>query len=356
MADALAPDMAERYGVSGGLIKPYPGFRAGAGYQWHNWRFSLESGYTYIKGDNPLVLDIALVPLELKAAYVFSFRKNLSIMPLLGAGLAFASVSHYETAIAMLLDDLSRSANTGFLASAALRLGWSFLPALTVYAGAGIDCVIESGGLIPLPALELGITIKPFLFRKKAEPATESRSTEPVPAEIAAPERIEPESVRPAVIEPEETGEEPAVEPFPEPEKPESLLEPEIDGPERIVRTLHFPAERAVPVRSHLVELDAAGALLQSDQELRVTLRGYTAPRGTEQGRRILSEARARYCENYLAEKWDIARERITVEWYGADRLPEADDGSDWRRRCVEIIIETQIIETQSETLEGGES
>jgi hypothetical protein len=316
MADALAPGLAERYGVPEGLIKPSPGFRAGAGYQWRHWRFSLESGYTYIRGDNPLVLDIALIPLELKAGYVFSPWKNFSIIPLLGAGFTFASVNHYETALDMLMENKTHSADRSLVAGAALRLGWSFLPALTLYAGAGVDCIIESGGLIPLPALELGITVKPFLFGKKREAAAKSRGTEPVAAVSAVAEAA---AIEAAAAE---------------------IAAAETAGPERVVLTLYFPPERAVPVRPRPAELDAAGELLRSDPELRVTLRGYSAPHGTEAGRRSLSEARARFCENYLVREWGIPQERITVERYEDGRLPEGDDGSDPRRRCTEIIIE----------------
>jgi hypothetical protein len=96
-------------------------------------------------------------------------------------------VNHYQTVIDLLLEKPSRSSSSGFLAAAGLRLGWSFAPALTLYAGAGIDCVIETGGLIPLPALELGVTLKPFLFGKKppAEPHKRPEPIKPVPAEAS---------------------------------------------------------------------------------------------------------------------------------------------------------------------------
>jgi outer membrane protein OmpA-like peptidoglycan-associated protein len=318
-ADSLAPDMAKRYGVSGGLIKPYPGFRAGAGYEWRNWRFSLESGYTYVKGDNPLVLDIHFIPLTFKAGYAFSPWKNLSIVPALGAGLTFVSVNHYETAIDMLLDNQSHSSNRGFLLNAGIRLGWSFTPALEFFAGAGLDCIVESGGLISLPAVELGITIKPFRFGKKKEAAGEEAPGKAIPAMVKTPEAVVPEAI-------EKAAEIPAL-------PPESKV--------RIVRVLYFPEESAVPAGSRLVELDAAAELLLSSPELGVTLRGYAAPYGTVTKLYALSEGRARFCADYLEKKYGIESRRITVEWHGADKEPEASDGEDWRRRCVEIIIET---------------
>jgi outer membrane protein OmpA-like peptidoglycan-associated protein len=307
--------MAERYGVSDGLIKPYPGFRTGLGYAWKKFRFSLETGYTYIAGTNPLVLDITLIPLTFKAGYVFSPWKALSITPVVGTGLAVVSVTHYETAIDMLLGRQSRSSNRSVLLNAGVRAGWSCTPALELYAGAGLDCVVETGGLIPLPAVELGVLIKPFRFGEK-------RDVKPAGTElINIPEIVVPEIAGP-VEEPE---------PVPEAETPAE--------PVRVVRVLHFPAERAVPVRSHLVELDAAAELLRASPELSVTLRGYTAPYGTPGGRRALSERRARFCADYLEREQGIERGRITVEWYGADKEPEAAAGEDRRRRCVEIIM-----------------
>jgi outer membrane protein OmpA-like peptidoglycan-associated protein len=341
LAASLDPGMAERYGVSGGLIKPYPGFRAGLGYEWNKFRFSLESGYTWIEGDNPLVLDLNLVPLAFKAGYVFSPFGRLGIVPLLGAGLVFSSVNHYETAIDMLMENPARSTAPGFLASAGLRLGWSFVPALTVYAGAGLDCVIETGGLIPLPSLELGVNIKPFLFGRK--PRTEPQKQAKTEAK-PEPVKIVPVETPPLELA-GEPAELPAEIPPPEPEAPP----PEPEVPVRIRKTVYFPADAEIPLRAHLMELDEAGELLRSSPALGVTLRGYTAPYSTPGARRRLSEVRAAFCGEYLMREYGIEAGRITIEGRGAESLPETSDGSDWMRRCVEIIIENI-------TRQGGES
>jgi outer membrane protein OmpA-like peptidoglycan-associated protein len=324
----LNPSLAARYGVSGGLVKPDPGFRGAAGYQWKGLRFSLETGYTHIKGDNPLVLDISFVPLSLKAGYVFSLW-NFSIIPLLGAGMIFSHVTHYETAINMLLEKKSRSSSTGFLANAGLRLGWSFIPALTLYAGAGIDCVVETGGFIPFPSLEFGLTVRPFMFGKKAPGRPPRRADAPRPGPEPAAARTEPAE------EPAPVPDEPAAPP--EPESGTTAEPPEPAG--RVLMVLYFPADTAVPVPSHLVELDGAAELLREYPAAGVTLRGYAAPYGTPEGQRALSEARARFCEGYLREQ-GVDGGRITTEWYGAEKLPEAWEGFEWQRRRVEIIVE----------------
>jgi hypothetical protein len=61
-----------------------------AGYEWKNFRLSVESGYIYIAGTNPLVLDIHLVPLTLKGGYAFHLGK-FGVLPSLGAGMVFVS-------------------------------------------------------------------------------------------------------------------------------------------------------------------------------------------------------------------------------------------------------------------------
>jgi outer membrane protein OmpA-like peptidoglycan-associated protein len=293
----------------------------------------MEFGRTYIEGTNPLVLDIHLVPLVFKAGYVFSPGRHFNVIPMLGAGPVFSSVKHYETAINMLLEKPSHSTSTGFFLHGGVRAGWVIVDALTLYAGGGIDCVIETGGLIPLPVLELGINVKSFLFGKKSPPRAL--------IQVRTPEAAEP----PELPAEAESAPEPETPPEPVTEVPET--EPVVEAePLRIVRVIYFPTDTAVPVQSHLVELDAAGEQLRSSPELRVSLRGYAAPYGTEAGRRRLSEERARFCAEYLRQEYGVEPERITVEWYGADRLPETSDGQEWRRRCVEIIIETDFTDT----------
>jgi outer membrane protein OmpA-like peptidoglycan-associated protein len=249
------------------------------------------------------------------------------------------------------------------MANTGLRIGWSFMPALNLYAGAGVDWIIETGGPIPLPAVELGINFKPFLLGKGFRP----RAARPVFAPEAPPDPA-PEPVAVEIIPVEappiepagETVEMPPAEPAPEPEpspdpapEPEPLPEPspdpvpEPEPPVRILRVLYFPADAAFPIPSLLAELDAAGELLRRSPALGVTLRGYTAPYSTPGAQRRLSELRARFCETYLRREYGIAGERIRVEWYGAERVPELSDGTDRQRRCVEIIIENR---------KGGES
>ncbi|GHU89169.1 hypothetical protein AGMMS49941_13360 [Deferribacterales bacterium] len=93
------------------------------------------------------MLDISIVPVFLKAGWDFiPFKKvpQLALGPVLGAGMVFASVNHYETAIAMLLDKKTQSSNRGFFVHAGAELSWSFnelwiFPpkAVSIYSGLG---------------------------------------------------------------------------------------------------------------------------------------------------------------------------------------------------------------------------
>jgi hypothetical protein len=147
LASTLSPDLAEKYGVSKGVIS-YPGFRAGAGWEWRHWSFGLESGYSYIKGDNPLILDIFIVPLLFKAGYSFFPIKSyeqFSLTPAASLGIVFAAVDHYRDVIDMLTERQSHLTSKGLFAQLGIRAGWNPVKkwgrAFEVFAGLSVDAV-----------------------------------------------------------------------------------------------------------------------------------------------------------------------------------------------------------------------
>ena len=305
----IFPDMADRYGVSAGIIA-IPGFRAGAGYEWQRWNFALESGFTYIKGDNPLVLNIKFVPLFLKAGYSFyplPQYQHFSLTPTLAFGTIFTWVDHYKDVIDMLTDRLTQSRNSGLLIQLGVRAGIvpfsSLERKLEVFAGLSLDAVIETKGLIPLPQLELGIIFRPFARNRAAE--------DPPPSELVfahIPENI--------IIEETDQG-----------------------RTVRLLNAVYFLADSAQIIERYRPILDEAGRRLQANPQFQITLRGYTAPFGTPEGRAVLSESRARFCRDYFMQNFGIEEERISIEFYGADRAPEFSDASWESFRCVELII-----------------
>jgi len=320
LAKAISPELASQYGVSGSIV-PYLGFRAGAGYGWRNWSFGAESGYTYIKGDNPLVTDIAITPLLLKAGYSFfpitSYR-FFSLTPTAALGIVFAKANHYKDVIDMLTDNITVSSNTGFMAQIGLQAAWNPVRqwgrAFEIFARFSIDGIIEKGGLIPLPQIEIGITIRPFAFKTRPVPVThiEEKPIVETPVEIIAEEEEAQEA-----------------------EPPQSV---------RYLWLVLFPPDEMSAVSHGNAVLDEAGAVLAempTGAEFRIILRGYSAPYVSVSGQREVSRRRALYCADYLRQRYGIPDERITVEWYGAEALPENIEENDHvSRRSVEIIFE----------------
>lgn len=324
IAGAISPELADRYGVSN-VFTPYPGFRAGAGYELGRWSFALESGYTYIKGDNPLVVDISIVPLMLKAGYSFfpiSGYEFFSLAPTAAMGFAFARVNHYKDAIDMLTDKMIHSENAGFMAQIGLRAGWNPVRQwerfFEIFAGLSVDCIIETGGIIPLPQLEFGITIRPFAY--KARNACAAEDGRIAPEEIAEEELFT-----------------------------EKLIEEAPQFFRYLWLVLFLPDEIIAPAHGRAV-LDEAGQMIAEtisaviDGEYRIILRGYAAPFVSVSGQQSVSRSRVLHCASYLREKYGIPDELITVEWYGSQALPEnTEEAAHSSRRSVEIIFEGRI-------------
>jgi len=118
---------------------------------------------------------------------------------------------------------------------------------------------------------------------------------------------------------------------------------PGTKAPERIViarRAVYFRADSTALIEEYRPVLDEAGQRLRANTALRITLKGYTAPTGTEEGKTALSAARSWYCVEYLMKYYGIAEERMKIEFYGADD-PEELKSWEYRRR-VDIFIEQE--------------
>jgi len=333
IAGAISPSLADQYGVSKGVV-PFPGFRAGAGYELGRWNFALESGFTYILGDNPLVEKINLSPLLFKAGYSFFPIKKynrFSLTLVLGAGLFFGWVDHYQDVIDMLTGKITHSKNTGFLAQAGARAGWQPVlkwgKAFELNAGFSLDMIVETGGLIPLPQIELGIIVRPWRFLKLPG---DSQLT----GTLHSPDEAE------------------AVDGIEESDGFLKLTEELIGDPDiaRQVWLVLFPPNGATPTAAGLAVLDKAGDAMRAalsmggnigkDSKFRVIIGGFAAPFLTAAGQREISRRRAVYCRDYLVEKYGVPESMIIIGWYGSERLPENNDAASHpERRSVEIIF-----------------
>jgi outer membrane protein OmpA-like peptidoglycan-associated protein len=294
------------------MIEPKIGFRAALGYEFRRFRFAVESGYTRITGTNPFVLDLRFFPLAFKFGYSLPIYKGLGLQADLNCGVLFSQTVHYQDAIDLILEKKKETPANSPLAGARLYGTWTIpYTSVKLYAGGGVDAVFETDGIIPLPAIEAGISVKPFaLFRPKER----QRETE--------------------VVETEDSEEEVPAAEYPETEKPAKITVARM--------AIYFRADSAAIIEEYRPALDEAGRRLRENPALRITLRGYTAPSGTEEGQTTLSAARSWYCVEYLMRYYGIAEERMNIEFYGAEETPGQESGQNaWEyRRRVDLIIE----------------
>ena len=297
------------------LASPDPGFRAAFGYEHRRFRFALESGYSHITGENPLVLGVSMAPLVFKAGYAQPIIWGFGIQADAGFGVLFSRITHYDTAINMLTDNKRYTDAASPLATGRLYATYTFLRnSLKVYAGGGLDAMFETESTIPLPVLEIGLSFKPFTFisRGKNGSAPAEKPVETAPAQEAAQDAL-----------------------------------PGLPPP--IVKTVYFRENTAEMFEEYFPVLDEAGRLLAANPRLSVTLRGYSAPSGTEEQQLLTAKERAEFCAGYLASRHGIAPERLTVEYYGGGGAHEYAEGGaaksgietgEWEfYRCAELEI-----------------
>jgi outer membrane protein OmpA-like peptidoglycan-associated protein len=119
--------------------------------------------------------------------------------------------------------------------------------------------------------------------------------------------------------------------------------------------TIYYePNETKNPVAYSIPTLDAIGKKLLEDGALIVIVRGYAAPAGTVNGQHLVSEERAKYCADYLHQKWNIDYKRMQVEWYGAARKSEqAENYSNvgYNRAVDLVVLDNQHSELPNEEM-----
>jgi len=267
------------------LIQPELGYRGAFGYEFKNFRFAAESGFSRVAGTNPLVLEIAFVPVVFKFGYALPIVSGFGFQADLGLGAAFSRTTRYETAIDMVLNNLRKDSERSLITQARLYLTWSPWKFLKFYAGGGGDVIFETEGPIPLPLVEAGISLKPF-----------------APAGTTARRRRETAATTMIAV--------------------------------------YFERNCVAMIEDDLPVLDSIGRRLQENTALNVTLVGHYAPEMTEEwqvvrdtGDPALSAARAEMCAKYLTENYGVAPERITIEYRPAGKeTPEL-------YRCVELVV-----------------
>jgi hypothetical protein len=257
-------------------------------------------------------MDIAVKPLLFKTGYTFPLFGGLGLRPEPGMGVLFGKTARYLSAMDMIMGEKQDSPSLSLIATAKPHLVRD-VPGgfVSLYAGGGADMIVETGGPIPLAALEAGLSLKPFalvsLMTRRRTP------------------RLPP----------------PREEPAPFVEQPVLPVEEAVPEPPREVYrgTVYFKPDEALPVEPSPPVLDTAGAMAAADPGTRVILRGHSAPAKTPAGQR------ARFRAEYLMETYALEPSRLSLEWYGAERPPEGEENpSGESRRRVEVIVMTGTV------------
>jgi len=296
-------------GAMQGLGDPGFGFRGALGYQFRQLRFALESGYNSFPGTNQLISQVTFTPLVFKFGYELPLASIFGLQADANIGVLFSEITRYSSAADIVNNNARIDRYTAPFAGARLYATITPLDFLKIYAGGGADFIIESSGPVVLPVVEAGISFKPFIVINEAARREEQASAT---GDIVFESRSE-----------------------------NITIEESAQG--RVVRlrnAVYFEADSSVMIEMYRPILDEAGVRLRANPNLRITLRGFTAPFGTEQGRTEISRARAQYCADYLSRHFGIDPSRIRIESYGALRAPEYRDASWESYRCVELIIQ----------------
>ena len=264
------------------FIKPEIGFRGALGYEFKNFRFAAESGFSRIHGTNPLVLEISFIPLVFKFGYHWQFFSIFGLQADLNIGAAFSNTLRYETAVDVIFNNLNEDSETSLLSGTRLYLTVSPFNYFKIYAGGGLDVIFENDGAIPLVLLEFGISIKPFML----------------------------------------TG----------------SIARQIKRGSSSVNKVFFESNSAVIVEQYISVLDETGYRLRENPSLQITLYVYHTLRGVEKqvrygnGDPALSSARASFCAEYLAKNYEIDLSRVSVVYRKAANRNEL-------YRCIELIV-----------------
>jgi outer membrane protein OmpA-like peptidoglycan-associated protein len=292
-------------------LEPEIGFRAGLGYEWGPLQVSVGSGRTSTRGvmptyeglalPRPIVEEIELIPLTLNISYTFNPVGNFNIRPEIGGGIMFIHVDHYQTML-NLLETRERVADAlDLMAEAKLFLEWDILKPLTVYAGGGVELVLEKAGPIPLVSIEAGLRVKPVALTRYI--------VNHLPVKKRIPAALPVKKVKKPVEKPR-----PVVVPEPEPEP----VPPSFNGQVR------FAPNSTEFLGDSLAALDAAGKMLAEHPTETITITAYAAPFQRPDLQWGLSRERAEICAAWLEEHYGIESARIRIAYFGATRMPAA--------------------------------
>ncbi|MBD5438192.1 MAG: hypothetical protein HDR37_06460 [Treponema sp.] len=299
---------------------PKPGWNAAAGWTFPLGRKNdisvfIQSGHHLISGENPLVRTLDIIPLQIAAEWSFSPVPLFFFGVNAGGGFFYSSISHYETVIALLTEEISTTTGFSPFFSAALHAGISLCDASVQFkAQAGIECISEADGLIPVPAIS---------FQARVYPVRAIRHARKLPVERI----IEKEIIVEVPVFPE-------LPPFP--------------FDENGVAVIYFNTKEDFMRESVAAVLDGVGAYLEAVPELTIIIEGNSAPFDSAKERYSMGLRRAKTVREHLLEHFNIAARRIRTTSAGSSRsggiVRGAGNDAYTEFRCARILVDADSL------------
>lgn len=346
----ISADIQRYIAVSGlqDYTVPKPGWSAACGWtfplgQYNELSPFFQSGHRVISGENPLVRTLDIVPFQLGAEWTFAPKPLFSFGVYAGAGFFYSKISHYETVIKMLTQELSST--TGFSAffSAAVHAGIQLCDSSVQFkVTAGIECICETEGLVPVPAISFQTRVYPVrAFRHAKKPPVVVEVERVVEKEIEKEVVVEKERIveveKEVVVEVEKIVKVPV---FPE--------IPPFPFNEDNTAVIYFNTKEDSVQESAVSTLTAVGAYLEAVPELTVTIEGNTAPFDSPADRYNMGLRRANAVRTYLLENFNIAARRINTTSAGSSRskgiIQGAGNDAYTEFRIVRILLDGESL------------
>jgi outer membrane protein OmpA-like peptidoglycan-associated protein len=321
------------------LIKEYVklgfGFRGALGYEFKRFRFALESGYSRVPGTDWLVSQVGFTPLVFKFGYGLPFFSIFGVQADVSAGLAFSKIMRYPTAIDHAMDKIREDSENNFIVGGRLYATVTPLDFLRIYAGGGVDVILEKEGPLVLPLVEIGVHFKPFaLTGEMARQQAKALAAENERQRLLAEELARLEELARA----EELARQQAEAGIAAEKERQRLLLLTI----KLARqNIQFQADSAELHDSEKLKLQEIADILRDIPGVKILVEGHTAMARTEHRRHVFSRERAQAVASHLVSLGAVNEADVTVIGHGAER-PIADhateEGKSANRR-VEITI-----------------
>lgn len=312
---------------------PKPGWNAAVG-----WTFPLgrkndisafvQSGHHLISGENPLVRTLDIIPLQIGAEWSFSPVPLFFFGLNAGGGFFYSKISHYETVVALLTEEISTTTGFSPFFSAALHAGISLCDASVQFkAQAGIECISEAAGLIPVPAVS---------FQARVYPVRAVRHARKLPEVVEVERIVEKEIIAEVPVSPERP-------PFP--------------FDENGVAVIYFNTKEDFMRESVADVLDSVGAYLEAVPDLTVVIEGNSAPFDSAKDRYSMGLRRAQAVREHLLEHFNIAARRVRTTSAGSSRsggiVRGAGNEAYTEFRCARILVDADSLAAADSRTDG---